>query len=820
MTRWLLALTVATLACIALAGRQQGPALANHNVPDCALDINPDPNVFEYIQAYERRDYPHGYAPVFELAGFNQLFPDVPGFALPPLETGPRSAGSSRTVSPYIPPTILKAIGWIESGWAQASYHPLVNPGEVGPALVSFDCGYGIMQVTTGMQPPPGSPPRSAPPTIEQAMIGGHYAFNIARGALILAQKWNLAPEFNPIVGERDPRVVENWYFAIWSYNGFAFVNHPRNPDFPFPRPPYKGCDPNPDGAADNRGNYPYQELVYGCMAYPPVWGGRPLWNPLQAALPDYTQPAFTDTTRFFNCARGLGCAGMDIATPTLTPSATATPTVTPSPTPTPSPTATPTPSPTASPTSGAGSSGSGSSSQIQAVATTGAIDPTFPQTNRTALLGSPSPTASPASVTLALAPEAQSDWVNITVSNPGTGVFAWYATSDVPWLQVSRLEGVSLGSELGPRASSLAVRASSFGLGPGTYTGRVTLRSLYGSSVEVTVTLAVVQGVPTGTWSSADFSGDAKGDLALASTNNVMFTWLSLGNGSFDQRTQAANYALAQGTWLPGDFNGDGKRDLLHIAPDRAVTWFSWGNGTYLPWPANIVPGQGTWLAGDFNHDRITDVIYIGSDRAVTWFNWGNGTYLGWPANPVPPRGGTWVAGDFNGDGLTDLANIGPSRVTLWLNWGDGNYLVWPASLTPPSGGPWVVGDFDGNKLTDLFVVTGTNTVQTWLDRGNGDFRAVAFRANYDISRGTWLPGDFNGDGKTDLLHLAPDRSVTWFSWGDGTYLPWTANIPVMQATWLVGDFDGDGKSDVAGITAARINVWLSRGDGSYVQR
>ena len=57
-----------------------------------------------------------------------------------------------------IPPVLLKAIAWIESGWAQASYDPPVQYGQVGPVLSSHDCGYGIMQVTSGMQNVSGVP--------------------------------------------------------------------------------------------------------------------------------------------------------------------------------------------------------------------------------------------------------------------------------------------------------------------------------------------------------------------------------------------------------------------------------------------------------------------------------------------------------------------------------------------------------------------------------------------------------------------------------------------------------------------------------------
>ena len=129
---------------------------------------------------------------------------------------------------------MLKAIAWIESTWAQADQS--VPYGGVGPVLVSHDCGYGLMQVTSGMQNVSGVP------SAEQAAIGGHYAFNIAGGARILAEKWNAAPEFRPIVGSRNPRVVEDWYYALWSYNGFSFKNHPQNPALPLPRASYR-CD-------------------------------------------------------------------------------------------------------------------------------------------------------------------------------------------------------------------------------------------------------------------------------------------------------------------------------------------------------------------------------------------------------------------------------------------------------------------------------------------------------------------------------------------------------------------------------------------------
>ena len=71
------------------------------------------------LHAYEDAEWRTTYSRTFELAGFNRMFPDVTEFALPQLETGGRSAGSGQLTNPYIPPTLLKAIAWIESSWAQ-----------------------------------------------------------------------------------------------------------------------------------------------------------------------------------------------------------------------------------------------------------------------------------------------------------------------------------------------------------------------------------------------------------------------------------------------------------------------------------------------------------------------------------------------------------------------------------------------------------------------------------------------------------------------------------------------------------------------------
>lgn len=437
-----------------LAALAIGPAKGAGATHSCASTGSPF-GPFSFL-AYEAADYRNTYAQALELAAFNALFPDLPSFALPPLETGPRSAGSTQTTAPYIPPVLLKAIAWIESAWAQADAN--TPYGQIGPTLVSHDCGYGIMQVTSGMQNVTGVP------NLEQAMIGGHYAFNIARGAKILADKWNLAPEFRPIAGDRDPFRPEDWYFALWGYNGFAFRNHPLNPDFPPDRPPFS-CGPLDDGLGHDRSLYPYQELVIGCAAHPPTRSGTPLWEPEQIPLPDLSDPAYAEPLKLENwnaCSYQAICAPMDIPRPGQTPS--------PTPggdTPSPSPSEAP-PSPSETPA-------------------------TAPATvSRTELMGLPYLNVSQTSISLLAIPPALQESRRVVISNGGTGVLAWRATTAQPWIKLSRYQGVALGGDLNAVSSDLTISTDTSGLPPGTYNGAVTIDSLYAGGAPLTIQVTV----------------------------------------------------------------------------------------------------------------------------------------------------------------------------------------------------------------------------------------------------------------------------------------------------------------------------------------
>ncbi len=218
------------------------------------------------LQSFEADRARQLYLDAQRLAAVNQLFPDDDEFRLLTLTVGAQRIEDDSSV---IPAELLYAIGWIESKTNQTSIE--VPYGDLGPALVSFDCGYGLMQVTSSIINDGGLPSRY------EALVGTHFAYNIAAGARILVEKWN--QPLYPIVGANDPSYIESWYYALWAYNGWAGINHPSHPNNDPFRPIYDCAGP--------RNGYPYQELVLGCLVNPPEVDGRRLWEPLPVSFPD-----------------------------------------------------------------------------------------------------------------------------------------------------------------------------------------------------------------------------------------------------------------------------------------------------------------------------------------------------------------------------------------------------------------------------------------------------------------------------------------------------------------------------------------------------
>jgi len=164
------------------------------------------------------------------------------------------------------PCELLMAIAKQESGWNHFC-EPTTPPDQIGKpsqTIISFDCGYGVGQVTSGMHD-------GESPDFDRQRVAADPTYNLATGTRILADKWRATS----CVGDNQPSVIEDWYIATWAYNGLAYVNNPNNPNYAAdpPRGVWSPEAPHPA---------PYQEKVFGWMEY----AGGP-WEPTEPAYPN-----------------------------------------------------------------------------------------------------------------------------------------------------------------------------------------------------------------------------------------------------------------------------------------------------------------------------------------------------------------------------------------------------------------------------------------------------------------------------------------------------------------------------------------------------
>lgn len=269
--------------------------------------------------------YPNEVSQSFDQAAANALGSRGPSY--PALRQG---YPSYQNVPAAFSPTILKAIGYLESRWRQFR----AAPGAVGPTLINSVsdpwCAYGVMQIVSGM---------SGTTQFEPLRVAAEYPYNVGTGALILLNKWNYLAGIGSSVGENNPGLMEDWYYAVWAYHSWSWLNNPNNSRYDPNRNPY--WDPYDPSSYPARA-YPYQELIWGYVANPPPGpDGQPLWQSIRLSFPDPAAIGYTHPPGHISDPQPTH---RDAAQPSPTPTPTRSPT--PSPTATPSPTPKPTPTP------------------------------------------------------------------------------------------------------------------------------------------------------------------------------------------------------------------------------------------------------------------------------------------------------------------------------------------------------------------------------------------------------------------------------------------------------------------------------------------
>ncbi|MFG2566474.1 hypothetical protein ACGFR6_13650 [Streptomyces sp. NPDC048567] len=186
-----------------------------------------------------------------------------------------------------IPAQVMLGILAQESNFRQASWHSMNgDSGNVTksdwfgnqngihgyPDASLSDCGYGIAQVTTGMDGSYADPLD----TLHAGAVTTDYAANIAAGLRILGEKWNQLKDMGMSANNGSSAYIENWYMALWGYNsgvytssvngGLGFFNNPINPSYPADRKAFLRYSYD-DASRPGEWNYP--EKILGWAEVP-----------------------------------------------------------------------------------------------------------------------------------------------------------------------------------------------------------------------------------------------------------------------------------------------------------------------------------------------------------------------------------------------------------------------------------------------------------------------------------------------------------------------------------------------------------------------
>lgn len=313
----------------------------------------------------------------------------------------------------------------------------------------------------------------------------------------------------------------------------------------------------------------------------------------------------------------------------------------------------------------------------------------------------------------------------------------------------------------------------------------------------------------------SADFNGDGKADLAVATGNNSVSILLGAGNGTFPTHVEypVPGHPIAI---ITGDFNGDGKVDIATVDEYQSEISILLGNGdgTFQSHQEYATGNHPVALAtADINGDGKLDIVVadLNDNKVAVLLGNGDGTFKA-HVDYATGNGPSGVAiGDFNTDGKLDLvvANNADGTVAVILGNGDGTFqgpTAFPTAILPNS---LVIGDFNGDGKLDVAAGTSNKSVSVLLGNGDGtlqNHKEFTIGANAVVV----AAADVNSDGKLDLVSANyNDNTVSVLVGnGDGTFKGQTVYpTSIGPSSLAVGDYNTNGKLDIA-VAASGGNV------------
>ena len=243
--------------------------------------------------------------------------------------------------------------------------------------------------------------------------------------------------------------------------------------------------------------------------------------------------------------------------------------------------------------------------------------------------------------------------------------------------------------------------------------------------------------GAPT---ASADWSGDAKGDLLAIGSDGALLLYRGDGAGRV---VQVPGQPIGSG-WgeftalLATEFSGDGRPDLLARRSDGGLLMYRGnGSGGFVTGTGEVVGSgwqgfSGLLAPGDFSGDGKPDILARQSDGALLMYR-GNGD-SGFAGGAVTIGGG-WQSftallapGDFSGDGKPDvLARQSDGALLMYRGNGAGG---WVTGSGEPIGSGWqgfsalaAGGDFSGDGNPDILARQSDGALLLYRGNGAGGF-------------------------------------------------------------------------------------------------
>lgn len=125
-----------------------------------------------------------------------------------------------------VPSVLVKAIAQVESGFQHFNSNGT-------PKISISGRNIGLMQVGNSNS------------LFDTEKLKYDVDYNINAGIDVLLAKWNASVQNNSIssVGNMDPNILENWYFALWAYNGWVGSNNPNANSKAYQDKIYKICE-------------------------------------------------------------------------------------------------------------------------------------------------------------------------------------------------------------------------------------------------------------------------------------------------------------------------------------------------------------------------------------------------------------------------------------------------------------------------------------------------------------------------------------------------------------------------------------------------